>query len=114
MLSRSRRLRTAEVAEVMRRGKSSRGRFMSAKAVSDAGGTIRAAAVVPKSLVKKAVLRNRIRRALYRAVASLPAEVTAGKSAQVVFFVRTVPPSPLTPALAADITDLLSALPKKS
>ncbi len=111
MLPSRRRLRTAEVAEVLRVGKNFRGRFLSAKVSGGGGGTIRAAAVVPKSLIKGAVSRNRVRRALYRAIASLPEEQEKNKAVRVVFFVRAVPPPPLAPAFADDVKKILSSLP---
>jgi len=110
MLSRRRRLRTTEVAEVLRIGKNFRGRFLSAKVLGGSDDTIRVAAVVPKSLIKGAVSRNRVRRALYRAIASLPEEKRGNKAALIVFFVRAVPPPPLAPTFAGDVKKILSSL----
>jgi len=89
MLSRRHRLRSDEVAEIMRRGKSLRGTYLSAKII-ERGDTIRYAAVVPKAVAKKAVDRNRLRRALYKATAAISAKYLP--KAQIVLLLRIIPP----------------------
>jgi len=73
---------------------------------------IRAAAVVSKKVAKSAVERNRVRRALYRAVASATADTTSYKPLNIIFFIRTIPPDPITPAFAKDIATILHYLQK--
>lgn len=69
--------------------------------------SFKAAAVVPKALARKAVERNRLRRALYRALAAAP---LTSKKASAVFFVRTIPNGALAPAFASDVGALLSKI----
>ena len=106
MLKRSRRLRAAEVARVIRLGRPYRGRLLTAKAIPAPDGTMRTAAVVSKAVAKQAVERNRLRRALYRALAGLPAP--SFPALHVVFFVHMVPKESLATAFARDITHMLS------
>ncbi len=104
MLSKDRRLRSAEVREVIASGRSVRGgAFLSARYLSAKGG-LRAAAVVPKAVAKSAPVRNRLRRAVYRALGELPRS-TEGT---LVFFVRKIPPPPLAPALRLEIEGILN------
>lgn len=98
MLSAKRRLRSSEVAEVIRRGTSVRGEFVSLKALRGGSG-MRAAAVIGKSLAKKAVARNSARRALYGALAGLPVH----PNAKIVFFIVKIPPAPLQTNFRTDI-----------
>lgn len=65
---------------------------------------LRSAAVVSKAVAKRAVDRNRLRRALYRALQSLSGEGRA------VFFVQQIPPPPLSTAFARDLAALQSKL----
>lgn len=65
------------------------------------------AVVVPKSLAKKAVMRNRLRRALYRALA---ASTMVGLKGKAVCFVRVVPKDSLTPTFSEELTQLLPKL----
>jgi ribonuclease P protein component len=110
MLPKKRRLSSAEVRDVIARGKSVRGTVLSLKYVVNKG-FFRAAVVVPKSVAKRAVDRNRVRRALYRTLANLPPPTTHILShTMAVFFVRSVP-SPLTPALRDDISAILNKIP---
>ena len=60
-------------------------------------GPFKSAVVAPKSLVKSAVGRNRVRRAVYRAVAETPPPHRTGHAIRLV---REIPKSPLTPAYA--------------
>ena len=71
---------------------------------------IRAAAVVSKKTAKSAVERNRVRRALYRAVASAAAGTAPLKPLNIIFFIRTIPPDPITPSFAKDVATILHSL----
>lgn len=100
MLPKRRRLSAREVKDVMAVGRSRRAGLLSAKYII--GGTpLRASAVVSKKVAKKAVERNRLRRALYRALA------TYGGTGTAVIFIQKVPTDPLTPAFAHDLVVLL-------
>lgn len=106
MLPKSSRLTSKEVQEVLDKGRSimispSNGRksLISAKFLPTSG-TFRAAAVAPKSVAKSAIVRNRLRRAVYRAIAGFPAQKRRGIA---IFFVRSIPKPPLTPAFAEEI-----------
>ncbi|HVV38784.1 MAG TPA: ribonuclease P protein component [Candidatus Paceibacterota bacterium] len=101
MLPKRRRLTSAEVSEVITQGKPLRGAMLSIKHLPSPGG-LKAAVVAPKSLVPRAVDRNRLRRALYAALKTLPGESFKGSKA--VFFVRTIPPAPLTSAFREELT----------
>ncbi len=63
-------------------------------------GPFRAAAIAPKSVAKRAVERNKLRRAVYRAIAGLPSPTKGGIA---LFFVKNIPPKLLTPAFAEEI-----------
>jgi len=105
MLTKSKRLRSEEVEQVMKTGKSARSAHLQVKfAASDAA--LRSAAVVPKSLARKAVARNALRRALYRALAASDTKLCKGNA---VFFVRLVP-KPKPAAVFAE--ELIELLPK--
>jgi len=104
MLHKRSRLRAEEVAEVLSKGRSARLTYLQAKFLPGKA-PLRCAAVAPKSLAKKATERNRLRRALYRALLSHKLDVPKGK---VVFFVRAIPKSKLTPAFAEEVPQLLS------
>jgi ribonuclease P protein component len=101
MLSSGRRLRAEEVREVIRRGKTLRGSFVSVKLLADVS-PLRSAAVVKKSLVRGAVGRNRLRRGLYRALAT----GTRSMRGRAVFFIDTIPQGSLTPLFREDIERL--------
>jgi RNase P protein component len=106
MLPKAARLTSKEVEEVLKKGSpvhislpKGQKSLISARFLRASGG-FRAAAAAPKSLVKSAVMRNRLRRAVYGALASLP---SPKKSGMAVFFVRGVPKKPMTRAFAAEI-----------
>jgi ribonuclease P protein component len=101
MLPKGRRLTADEVQVVLSQGRSSRAGNLSMKRLLTKE-PLRFAAVVSKSVAKKAVARNRIRRALYRALTPFSGE------GQAIIFVRTVPEPPLTPAFGRDLAQLLS------
>ena len=106
MLKKSKRLRAEEVAQVMKTGRSMRSAHLQVK-FAPAGTMLRAAAVVPKSLARKATLRNALRRALYRVLA---AANTAQISGHAVFFVRGLPKEKLAATFAQELASLLPSL----
>ncbi len=116
MLAKKARLTSAEVEEVLKRGTpvfipTPKGQksLISLKFLA-VPGKFRMAAIAPKSVAKSAVVRNRLRRALYRALASFPTPKTPGMA---VFFVRKLPSSLLTPAFAAEVGPLLIKISSK-
>ena len=113
MLSKGKRLTSHDVDAVLERGVSlyiptEKGQktLISAKFLAIPGG-FRAAAVAPKSVAKSAVVRNRLRRAVYRAIAGIPAPKRSGIA---IFFVRSIPKEPLTPAFAEEIRVIFAKL----
>lgn len=100
MLPKERRLIAAEVREVLRKGRSTKGSFLSFKRL-EGPLPLRTAVVVPKSVAKKAVDRNRIRRAVYRAL------IPFGGTGKSVIFVQKTPPLPLAVTLATELAVLL-------
>jgi ribonuclease P protein component len=108
MLPKSRRLTSSEVTEVLKRGRSRRGEYLSLKLLI-LPSPLRASAVVSKSVAKKAVERNRLRRAVYRALSSpLAASVQSQCKGNAVIFVQKVPPGELSRPLLADIRKLFT------
>ena len=108
MLKKSKRLRSSEVEQVMKLGRSFRSVHLQVKfAPSTAAEPLKSAAVVPKSLARKATARNSLRRALYRALAI---QNTSGITGSAVFFVRVVPKEKLTAVFAEELMQLLSKL----
>jgi RNase P protein component len=113
MLAKKARLTSREVEEVLTKGRSlavspKKGQktLISLKFLATPG-RFQAAAIAPKSVAKSAVVRNSLRRAVYRAVASLPAPKISGKA---VFFVRSIPKKPFTPAFAEEVEALLQKI----
>jgi len=100
MLPKSRRLVAAEVREVLRKGRSHKAQTLSFKRIPGPD-PLRVAVVVPKSVAKKATVRNRIRRAVYRALTTL-----SGTGMGVVF-VHKVPHPPLQAALLEELAILV-------
>ena len=103
MLNKSKRLRAAEVEQVMKAGKSARSAHLQVKFASS-GASLRSAAVVPKTLARKAVKRNTLRRALYRALAASNIRNCKGNA---VFFVRVVPKEGPTAVFTEELMLLL-------
>lgn len=101
-----RRLRSAEVNEVLAKGRPVRGKALSARVLRTDGGGMRSAVVVPKSVAKTAVMRNRLRRVAYRALAEL--QSAANGNMHIIFFVRSIPPPPLSTALRDEIGAIIS------
>ncbi|HVY73089.1 MAG TPA: ribonuclease P protein component [Candidatus Paceibacterota bacterium] len=102
MLPKNRRLNAREVAEVLAKGRSARATYLSAKQLP---GTVpfRASAVVSKKVAKRAVERNRLRRALYRALQDIKGSGTH------VVFVQKIPPAPLTTHFREDLLVLTAS-----
>jgi ribonuclease P protein component len=101
MISRDRRLRAAEVREVLANSSRARAGALSVR-YQATPEPLRAAVVAPKARFKSAVMRNRLRRAVYRALAEV--QVARGRA---VFFIDAVPTPPLSPAYHRDIKALL-------
>ena len=106
MLTKSKRLRAAEVEQVMKTGKSARSAHLQVKFVSSSA-SLRSAAVVPKSLARKATARNALRRALYRAIAG---QKTTDIKGNAVFFVRVIPKDKSTATFTEELMQLLPKL----
>jgi len=98
MLARKSRIGTKGLGEVFRLGVSLRTPFLSLK-YQYSPTPLLCAVVVSKKIAKKAVERNRIRRAVYRALTPL----RLGKSGTLVVFVQKVPSDPLTPAFTSEL-----------
>src|SRR6185312_16627009 len=103
MLTKSKRLRSLEVEQVMKTGKSVRSAHLQVKFVPT-DVPLRSAAVVPKSLVRKASSRNVLRRALYRALAGQNMPQNKAIKGNAVFFVRLVPKEKPAATFAEEIT----------
>lgn len=84
----------------MASGRSSRASLLSAKYIASKA-PLRAAVVVSKKVAKKAVDRNRLRRAVYRALASVSG------TGDIVVFVQKVPQGHLAPAFSEELVLLL-------
>ena len=100
MLPKRRRLTAAEVREVIRKGRSQKANFMSFTYMASSS-PMRVAVVVPKSVAKKATMRNRVRRAVYQALTGLPGTGTG------VVLVRRIPSAPLSAALSNELAILI-------
>ena len=110
MLPKKRRLTAMQVREVLSSGKSLRGVAISLKYVVKPG-FFSSAVVTPKAVAGLAVDRNRVRRALYRALSSLPPqEARILQNKMTVFFIKGIP-SPLQTTLKAEVVGLLTKLP---
>jgi len=66
---------------------------------------LRLAVVVPKSLARKANLRNKLRRAAYD---SFPADALASRTGRAIFFVRSIPKEPLRTIFRQESAALLA------
>lgn len=102
MLAKSRRLNASEVRDIIKKGTPRRAGHLAARVVTSEA-PLRAAAVVSKKVAKGAVERNRLRRALYRALREVE-----GKGCAVIF-VQKIPTQPLAPAFLADLRVLYKA-----
>jgi len=103
MLHKRSRLRAKEVEDVLKKGRSAHSIHLQLKFLPGVL-SLRTAAVVPKSLAKKATLRNRLRRALYRALHEQNMAQYKGIS---IVFVRRIPQGSLTPTFSNELSALL-------
>ena len=109
MLPKKRRLTGAEVRSVLALGKGVRSGVLSLKYVENKGH-FRAVVVAPKSVAKRAVDRNRLRRALYLVLSKLPKDQSAAlHNITGVFFIRGVP-TPLVPTLRENVGAIVAKL----
>jgi len=108
MLKKRLRLRAKEVEEVLKSGRSARSAHMQAKWVV-APEPLRSAAVVAKSVARKANVRNALRRSIYRALASVGTNSTL-PHAKAVFFLRVIPKEKPSEVLKEEISFLLSKI----
>ena len=106
MLKKRLRLRAAEVEEILKGGRSVRSAHMQLKLLSGQE-PLRSAAVVAKSLVRKASARNTLRRAIYRAIASTPSPSARGKA---LFFLRIIPKEASNAIIKEEVSFLLSKI----
>ncbi|MCX6819915.1 MAG: ribonuclease P protein component [Candidatus Adlerbacteria bacterium] len=100
MLPKRRRLSAAEVRNIITAGRSGRAGFLSVKHIPSTQ-QLRAAVVVSKKVARGAVERNRLRRAVYRAL------VPFLSTGDVVIFVQKVPTAPLAPIFREELMVLL-------
>lgn len=102
MLSKTRRLGVRGVQEVLLRGRGSRGTVLSVKTLATTS-PFRCAVVISKKVAKTAVVRNKVRRAVYRALArtSLP------HTGHAILFVQSVPADNLTDVFSSELKKLL-------
>jgi len=103
MLPRRQRLSATEVKEVLARGRSRRGAVLSVKVLSTTS-PFRCAVVVSKKVAKTAVVRNRLRRGVYRALAHTSLPLTG----HAILFVQSVPKADLTPVFLSDLKKLFN------
>ncbi|HUD02875.1 MAG TPA: ribonuclease P protein component [Candidatus Paceibacterota bacterium] len=111
MLKKRLRLRAKEVEEVLKSGRSARSAHMQAKWVV-APEPLRSAAVVAKSVARKANVRNALRRSIYRVLASVGAPAALPR-AKAVFFLRVIPNERPSAILKEEISFLLSQMGKQ-
>ena len=109
MLKKRLRLRAKEVEEVLKGGRSARSPHIQAKWVVSQE-PLRSAAVVAKSLARKANVRNALRRSIYRALASVSPSSGPLPHARAVFFLRVIPKERLSDVLKEEISFLLSKI----
>ena len=108
MLPKSRRLTSSEVTEVLKRGRSRRGDYLSVKHLA-LPSPLRTSAVVAKSVAKKAVERNRLRRGVYRALSSPSTlQILLLGKGNAVIFVQKVPKTDLSRSFSSDIQKLFT------
>jgi ribonuclease P protein component len=106
MLKKRLRLRAAEVEEVLKKGHSVRSAHLQLKLLSGQE-PLRSAAVVAKSLVRKANTRNTLRRAIYRAIASAYPPLPHCRA---VFFLRVIPKETPGAVIKEEVSFLLSKI----
>ncbi len=109
MLPKTRRLTTKAVTEVLRVGRSKRGVFLSMK-FADAPSPFQSSAVVSKSVAKRAVDRNRLRRAVYRAIAKRLQTSPLPSRGRALIFVQKVPSADTSKVFENDLAALFTNL----
>lgn len=102
MLSKRRRLTSAEVRGVIARGRGRRGEVLSTKVLANEK-PFRCAVIVSKKVARSAVKRNQLRRAVYGALERTPLPPTG----HVILFVLSVPPEKTATVFALEIKKLL-------
>ena len=108
MLKKRLRLRAAEVEDVLKRGRSVRSTHLQLKLLAGVE-PLRSAAVVAKSVARKATARNSLRRAIYRAIAiSVP--LPSPLKGNAVFFLRVIPKETPSAVIKEEISFLLSKI----
>ncbi|MGC9602421.1 MAG: ribonuclease P protein component [Minisyncoccia bacterium] len=108
MLKKRLRLRAEEVKEVLKAGRSAHSSHMQAKWIV-AEEPLRSAAVVARSVARKANVRNALRRSIYRAIASVSTTAPLPR-ARAVFFLRVIPRERSGTILREEISFLLSQI----
>ncbi len=88
---------------MIQKGRSLRGATLSLRHLAT-DTPLRAAVVVPKSVAKRAVDRNRVRRAVYSVLTPLSVRGT------IVFFIHAVPKTQLPEVFSGEIAALLAKL----
>ncbi len=108
MLPKSRRLTSYEVDDVLKYGRSRRGEYLSVK-IHILSTPLRVSVVVSKSVAKKAVERNRLRRAVYQALSS-PLFQKYGLLAKgnAIVFVQKIPKTDLPHMFLYDVQKLFT------
>ncbi len=106
MLSRHRRLRASEVEKVLSLGRSVRGGHLSMKFLQNKE-PFRLAVIVPKSIARKATLRNKLRRAGYDSLGTLSLTSHTGHA---LFFVRSIPKDALRTIFKQEAATLLTKI----
>lgn len=102
MLAKRSRLTTLQVKKVLTEGRSSRGRMLSVKFLQ-VPSAFRCGVVVSKKLAKTAVVRNQVRRTIYRALKGL----TLPTSGHAILFVHVLPQKDATAVFTSEIKKLL-------
>jgi ribonuclease P protein component len=105
MLSKKSRIGRRGLEEVLRAGKSFRTSYFSIKYLYSESA-LQCAVVLSKKIAKKAVERNRVRRAVYRALAPH----TSKRKGRMVVFVQNIPQGTLTPLFADDLVSVWAKL----
>lgn len=100
MLPKARRLTSPEVKAVLARGRSRRAVHLSMKYLASPT-PLKTSVIVPKSVAKRAVERNRLRRAVYR---TLTPHSGAGNA---IIFVQKKPQEPMSAVFAEDVAVLM-------
>ena len=105
MLAKARRLSAKQVQAVLRSGLRARSPLLSCRFVGAREGESAFAAVVPLRIAGAVVKRNKLRRALYDAIASAPKPPV-----KAVVMLEKNPTGELAPSLRADIVDLFTQI----